>query len=135
MKGFNIGDTASCTRTFTDLDKQLYLQISGEEEGFRADGFTPLPEPLIGGLFSFLLGTKLPGFGTNYLKQKMQFTGQAYYGEPLTATVKITRLRPDKELVNLETKCINSGGKQICIGEALVLAKNVEPPIRGNNNR
>ncbi len=32
-----------------------------------------VPEPLIAGLFSYLLGEELPGHGTNYLKQHMRF--------------------------------------------------------------
>jgi len=122
MKYLKVGMEASCTRTFTDQDRLLYMQLSGTADSSTADDPYPLPEPLIGGLFSFLLGTKLPGSGTNYLKQKMTFTGRGYYNEPLTAVVRITRLRPDKSLVNLKTECIDARGRQICHGEALVLA-------------
>ncbi len=122
MKALKVGMEASCTRTFTNQDRQLYMQLCGRAGSTSADDPYPLPEPLIGGLFSYLLGTKLPGAGTNYLKQKMTFTGTGYYNEPLTAVVRITRLRPDKGLVNLETECINARGRQVCHGEALVLA-------------
>lgn len=36
-----------------------------------------VPEPLIAGLFSTLLGVRLPGPGTNYLKQELGFHGPA----------------------------------------------------------
>lgn len=122
-----VGMTATCTRIYTEEDRLLYLQLTGDSESAAGSKKHRLPEPLIGSLFSFLLGTELPGFGTNYLKQRMNFSGSGFYGEELTATVVITRLRPDKNLVNLETRCTNSRGETICRGEALVLAKDVAP--------
>ncbi|WP_346838009.1 hypothetical protein [Microbulbifer sp. SAOS-129_SWC] len=80
-----------------------------------------VPEPLIAGLFSYLLGEELPGHGTNYLKQHMRFHALAQPGELLTATVAVTRRRPDKALVNLQTRCTGDGGRLICDGDALVL--------------
>ncbi|HEX5677627.1 MAG TPA: hypothetical protein VFX91_06645 [Alcanivorax sp.] len=80
-----------------------------------------VPEPLIAGLFSYLLGEELPGHGTNYLKQHMRFEGDARVDETLTATVTITHLRGDKALVNLDTLCTGEDGRMICAGDALVL--------------
>ncbi len=126
MKGLEVGMSASCSRTFSEDNRKLFMQLSGEEYKPGEAGKHPIPEPLIGGLFSYLLGTELPGFGTNYLKQQMSFTGKGYFNEPLTATVKITRLRPEKHLVYLETICSNAAGEIICQGEALVLVKDVK---------
>ena len=126
MKNLELGMSASCSRTFSEGDRKLFMKLSGEKYQPDEAGKHPIPEPLIGGLFSYLLGTELPGFGTNYLKQQMTFTGKGFYNETLTATVKITRLRPEKHLVNLETTCTNAAGKTICHGEALVLTKDVK---------
>ena len=84
-----------------------------------------VPGSLLGGLFSYLLGTRLPGRGTNYLKQRLVFPAPAYPDEELTAEVEIVRLRPEKELVNLRTVCTNPAGEVVCEGEALVLVKDV----------
>lgn len=127
MKGMSIGMSASITRTFSDADRAVYQGLAQGPAPAPVDGRHPLPGALIGGLFSFLLGTDLPGFGTNYLKQKLEYLAPAYYGEELIATVTISRLRPDKNLVNLETTCHNARGELLCRGEALVLAKDVEP--------
>lgn len=126
MKNLKVGMSASCSRTFTKEDRKLFMKLSGEKYLPGETGKQPIPEPLIGGLFSYLLGTELPGFGTNYLKQQMTFTGKGCYNETLTAKVIITRLRPEKHLVNLETTCTNSRGETICHGEALVLAKDIK---------
>jgi hypothetical protein len=41
-------------------------------------------------------------------------------GEALTASVEITRLRPDKDLVDLRTRCSGEHGRLISEGRALV---------------
>jgi 3-hydroxybutyryl-CoA dehydratase len=127
MKGMQLGMSASLTRTFTAADREVYRQLARDSADDCDERGHRLPEPLIGGMFSFILGTDLPGFGTNYLKQRMQFLKSAYFGETLTATVTIVRLRPEKNLVNLETTCHNAAGELVCSGEALVLAKDVQP--------
>ncbi len=84
-----------------------------------------MPEPLIAALFSYLLGVKLPGFGTNYLKQELEFLAPAPLGAELVASVEITRLRPEKDLVDLATICTTADGEPIAKGRALVLVKDV----------
>lgn len=127
MKGMEIGMSASCTRHYSEADRDAYRALAGDAGDDREGERYRLPEPLIGGLFSYILGTDLPGFGTNYLKQRLEYPQSAYYGDTLTATVTITRLRPEKNLVNLETTCRNQAGELVCTGEALVLAKDVQP--------
>jgi 3-hydroxybutyryl-CoA dehydratase len=116
-----VGNRASLTRSFAPDDLQSFLAMAGHGPGALAH----VPEPLIGALFSYLLGVELPGFGTNYLKQEMIFESPAPVGEPLTATVEITRLRPDKHLADLATLCTDARGTVICRGRALVLIRDV----------
>ncbi|MEI2386568.1 phosphate acetyltransferase [Breoghania sp. JC706] len=120
MSLLEIGRSASTTRTFDETDALGYAELSGLAERPQT-----VPEPLIGGLFSYLLGVKVPGFGTNYLKQDMRFLVPAPFGAPLTATVTVTRLRPEKHLVDLETVCETAEGQRICEGRALVYVEDV----------
>jgi len=117
------GDSASVTRTFTLADRERYRTLAAETGRDQDDRGHRVPGPLIAGLFSYLLGTELPGRGTNYLKQSLRYPQPAHYGDTLTATVRVARLRPDKALVNLETVCTTADGRVVCEGEALVLAK------------
>ncbi len=115
-----VGDKATARRIFTAemvADFQDLAAISGPAD--------TVPEPLIGGLFSYLLGVDLPGFGTNYLKQEMDFVRPAPIGVALTATVEITRLRPEKDLCDLATTCTDDAGTVYCRGRALVLVRDV----------
>ncbi len=121
MKGLEVGQSASLTRTFTAADMAEYAALSSD-----ARSLTSVPGPLLGGLFSNLLGTRLPGRGTNWLKQSFRFVAPAPIGEAITAAVTITRLRPDKDLVNLRGTCMTSNGTLVCEAESLVLVKDLE---------
>jgi acyl dehydratase len=116
LHGMTVGDRAETTRTYD----------ASSLDGFeRLTGLRPetVPEPLVAGLFSYLLGVDLPGPGTNYLKQELEFLAPAPVGEALTASVEITRIRADKFLVDLQSECRRPNGELICRGRSLVLAK------------
>jgi acyl dehydratase len=115
---FAVGQRASLERTFgTDEVAGFWALVGGPcDAGW-------VPSGLVGGLFSTLLGTRLPGRGTNWMKQRFRFRAPARVGEPLVATVEIVRLRPDKQLVNLSCTCTTASGRLICDGEALVMAR------------
>jgi 3-hydroxybutyryl-CoA dehydratase len=110
-----VGDSTQVSRTFSRQNLKQYRALSGHEVSGEQ-----VPEPLIGALFSYLLGVKLPGLGTNYLKQETRFEAEAKVGEALLAQVEITRLRPDKQLVDLATTCHRADGTLVASGRALV---------------
>ncbi|HBY96270.1 MAG: MaoC family dehydratase [Ardenticatenaceae bacterium] len=138
MKGLEIGQSASVTRVFSREDLGEYAALTADVSPISGDevdaGRTEIrrgvvPAPLLAGLFSYLLGTTLPGRGTNYLKQQLCFPALAYADEKIVATVEITRLRPEKELVNLRTVCKNPAGQVVCEGDALVLVRDLEHDV------
>jgi acyl dehydratase len=137
-KGIRLGQKRSTGRIFTNEDLQAYIALTGDtnpshkdKDGTDQDSLDApaIPGSLIGGMFSYLLGTKLPGRGTNWLKQQFRYFAPAYPGEELVAEVEILRLRPEKELVNLRTTCKNPGDHFVCQGEALVLVRDLEHEI------
>ncbi|MFN3953295.1 MAG: phosphate acetyltransferase [Pararhodobacter sp.] len=119
----NLGQFVETTRSFSEDDVAAFIVLASA--GACHDRPRTVPEPLIGALFSYLLGVHLPGFGTNYLKQEMRFPAPAPLDTPLTARVEITRLRPQKHLVDLATTCRLADGTLVCEGRALVLARDV----------
>ena len=115
-----LGDFAEVTRSIGSRDLRDYTTLS--QHVISGD---LVPEPLIGALFSYLLGVQLPGNGANYLKQETRFHEAAHVGDPLTARVEITRIRPEKHLVDLSTTCTDSNGRLIASGRALVAVRDV----------
>ncbi|MDP3177752.1 MAG: MaoC/PaaZ C-terminal domain-containing protein, partial [Spirochaetaceae bacterium] len=133
--GLAVGMFTEKKRTFAAADLAEYGDLSGDRNPLlrdaayaRACGLAGpvVPWPLLGGMFSDMLGTHLPGRGTGWMKQKLVYASAAYPGEELTARVEITRLRPDKELVNLRSTIISADGRLVCDGESLVLVRNLE---------
>lgn len=112
-----VGQFAETVRSYSVDDLMRFSELAGHGD------MAAVPEPLIAALFSYLLGVELPGPGTNYLKQDLRFLAAAPVGEPLTARVEITRLRPDKHLVDLRSTCRRSDGTLVCEGRSLVLAE------------
>jgi acyl dehydratase len=133
--GLRLGMSVSSTRSFGAADLDEYGDLSGDRNPiFRDDdearrrGFAGriVPWPLLAGMFSDLLGTRLPGRGTGWMKQQLRYPNASYPGQALTASVSITRLRADKELVNLATVVRAADGRTVCDGEALVLVRNLD---------
>ncbi|MEO1252878.1 MAG: phosphate acetyltransferase [Pseudomonadota bacterium] len=116
----NVGHKAGISRKFSARDVEAYVALGGAAPAPGA-----VPEPMIAALFSYLLGVKLPGPGTNYLKQSLAFERYAKVDQALSASVEITRLRPEKALVDLKTVCTDDAGALICTGRALVRIKDV----------
>jgi len=134
-KKIKIGQSVTVKRIFTDADLKEYTDLCGDKNPYftsdaeaKKAGFKGriVPGPLLNGMFSFILGTKLPGRGANWMKQSTYYPAAAYLNEELTATVKVTRLRPEKELINLNCSVSNSKGELVCQAQSLLLIKDLE---------
>lgn len=135
LKRLRLGHTATVQRKFSARDLDTYSELMGDSNSLFIDkvyaqnkGFKDrlIPGPLLSSMFSELLGTRLPGPGTNWLKQRLHFPAAAYVDDLITAQVEITRLRPEKDLVNLLGTCKDSGGNLVCQAQTLVLVKDLE---------
>jgi acyl dehydratase len=134
LLGLALGQSASVARRIGDAQLDEYLDLSGERNppvadraAARALGLPDrvLPGALLASTFQDLLGTRLPGAGSGWLRQRLAFHSAAHPGEPLTATVTVTRLRRARQLVNLACVLSTDDGRSIATGEALVLARNL----------
>jgi len=138
LKNLALGQTATTKRIFTPQDLAEYVDLAGDQNPLLTNtdfaqylGYTDcvVPGPLLSGMFSDLLGTQLPGRGTNWLKQTLYFPAPACVGDEIIAAVEIIRLRPDKDLVNLRDTCRSAAGRLVCQAESLVFVKDLEDPL------
>ena len=118
-RGLRVGMAAVAARVFTAVDVADYRRLVSAP----GDG-VDVPVPLLGGLVSYLLGVELPGPGTNWLKQSLVVERPVPVGRPVEAAVTITRLRPEKGLVDLAATIAVDGAVALT-GRSLVLAIDV----------
>ena len=126
----SVGDGASFTKTLTEADVVLYAGLTGDLNPLHVDdraaaesrfGRRVVHGLLTAGLISAVLGTRLPGPGSIYLKQTVSFRRPVFIGDTITATAEVTEVIEGKRRVRLYTVCTNQAGDVVLEGEALVL--------------
>jgi len=132
-----IGKISTYTREITEDDIQKYADVSGDinpahmDEKYAAQstfGRRIAHGMLSAGFISAVLGTKLPGPGTIYLSQNLDFKKPVYIGDEITTIVEVSGvLNSDKGIYELATKCVNQNGYVVVDGKAIV--KYVEPAV------
>ena len=129
-----IGESASMTKTFSDEDVRTFAEISGDRNPIHLDdeyaattrfGKRLVHGILTSGMISALLGMELPGPGSIYIKQALNFRAPVYIGDTITASVTVTKIRNDKPIVTLETICKNQAGSVVIDGEAVLLTPTI----------
>jgi len=73
------------------------------------------------GLVSAALANDLPGPGTVYLSQTLNFKAPVYPSDTITATIEVKSLHVSKPIATLITTCSNQDGIIVLEGEAVVL--------------
>jgi 3-hydroxybutyryl-CoA dehydratase len=131
MLTLNPGDKASRTQTISDEMIRSFANLTGDtnpvhlEDAYAAGtrfGRRIAHGMIAAGLISAVLANDLPGPGTVYLSQTLQFKAPVYPGDTITTTVEVKSVRPDKPIVTLSTICRNQDDKVVLEGEAVVLA-------------
>ncbi len=127
-----VGQSASSSKTFSEADVLLFAGVSTDcnplhisataaEKGMF--GQRVCHGMLVASLISAVLGTKLPGEGTVYMGQNLQFRRPVYLGTTITATVTVKELNAEKHIAILDTICTNEEGVAVIKGEATVMLK------------
>lgn len=126
-----LGDNFSRTTKITDERIRLFAQACGDTNSVHLDdeyakttrfGKRIAHGMLTASLVSAILGNDLPGVGTIYLSQSVQFKAPVFLDEEITAAVEVTAYREDKRITTLKTWCTNQDGKVVLEGEAVVIA-------------
>ncbi|HEY2187904.1 MAG TPA: bifunctional enoyl-CoA hydratase/phosphate acetyltransferase [Caldimonas sp.] len=126
-----VGDHASIERTLSAADIQLFAAMSGDLNPQHIDAEFAASTRYQGviahgmwgaALISAVLGTRLPGAGTVYERQTLNFRAPIRVGDTLTTSVKVIARDEGDKSVTLECSCVNQRGETVIAGEAFVTA-------------
>ena len=115
----NVGDAAEMAKTVTETDVYLFAGITGDfnpahvNEAYAKNTFFKgriAHGMLSAGFISAVLAMKLPGPGTIYLSQFMEFKAPVRIGDTVTARVEVKEKVTEKNRVKLRTTCVNQDG-------------------------
>ena len=124
-----LGDSAEFSKTISESDVYLYAGVTGDlnpahinKEYARKTFFKTriVHGMLVGGLISTVLASKLPGPGSIYIRQELNFLAPVRIGDTVTARGEITHMDPEKKRLTLKTVCVNQEGTLVLDGEAVV---------------
>ena len=126
-----IGDTATMSRTLTKDDIALFAAMSGDlnpthfyDEYASKVGLDRVAGHGMwsGSLISAVLGNQLPGPGSIYRHQDLQFVRPVVIGDTVTVKVTVKEKRDADKLVVFYCTCTNQTGQEVVTGVAEVIA-------------
>jgi len=134
MKGktidlLNIGDVSEFTKTVSESDIYQFAGITGDfnpahvNEAYASKTFFKkriAHGMLSAGFISAILGNHLPGPGSVYVKQELNFLAPVYIGDTITARAEVVNLDQEKNRVTLSTNCYSQEGTMVIRGEAVL---------------
>lgn len=127
VEDLQIGMEASLTKKVQEKDVLSFSEISGDKNPVHLDEAfaktTRFKERIAHGLLSAsfisaVFGMKMPGPGSIYLSQALQFKAPVKIGDTVTAKVKVKNIDANRARVIFETTC--------SVGELLVITGEAE---------
>jgi 3-hydroxybutyryl-CoA dehydratase len=136
MKGLTIdmlslNQSETFRKTISESDVYLFAGITGDTNPAHIDevyanstrfGKRIAHGLLVSSFISTVLGTKLPGPGTIYISQSLNFKAPVYIGDTIEAKVTVKEIIKEKNRVILLTEIHNQNQELVVTGEAMVLA-------------
>ncbi|MDE1952967.1 MAG: bifunctional enoyl-CoA hydratase/phosphate acetyltransferase [Betaproteobacteria bacterium] len=128
-----VGDSASLTRNFTMDDVQTFALMSGDVNPSHVDAAFAAGDPFhnvvahgmwSAALISNLLGTQLPGPGTVYLGQNLQFLKPVVLGDTVRVSVTVAAIDTPSghsPRATLHCSVVNQRNDTVVQGDAQVL--------------
>jgi 3-hydroxybutyryl-CoA dehydratase len=124
-----VGQEASMARTVTEADIVAYAALSGDYNPVHLDANyaakTMFKERIAHGILSAgyisaIFGMQLPGPGSIYISQSLNFKGPVKIDDVVETKVRLVELIPDRKRAKFETVC-TVGGKPVLTGEAVLM--------------
>lgn len=137
----HLGDSVSLQRTLTKRDVDMFAVISGDMNPTHlSDEYARMllerekvsgHSMWAGALISSLLGNDLPGPGTVYQCQHLEFHGALNLDDTVTVTITVKEKNPEKKTINFDCLVVNQDDEPIITGTARVKAPTVKATGQG----
>jgi 3-hydroxybutyryl-CoA dehydratase len=129
LEQIEIGKSAERMHTVTEKDIQAFADVSGDHNPVHLDPVFAETTPfkgriahgmLSGAYISATIAGDLPGSGSIYISQTMNFRRPVRIDDTVTTRVTVTAVDHDKARVTLKTECLVNA-KTVVEGEAVVM--------------
>jgi len=119
-----VGQTASFERTLTQENMAMFSAMSGDHvlTDIKGSEAGVGHHMWIASLLSNLLSNHMPGPGTTYLSQNLNFSAQIHLGDTVRVTITVEVKKADGCTVELSCVAANQNQEVVLSGTALVLA-------------
>ena len=120
-----IGDSASLERAFSPQDIHMFALQSGDvdpESSVSSPSRGTTEAICANALISAVLGTRLPGPGTQYVSQNLRLLGAVRPGDRLTVQMQVSSKDTATHHVTLDCTCTSQEGVAIFQGQVEVVA-------------
>lgn len=119
--------------SFSQNDVILFAQVSGDNNPLHLDAdfaaTTAFKKPIIHGalassVFSKIMGTEFPGFGSVYMKQVSEYKRPMFVDTEYEAIFTVMSINADKHTAEISTEIFDvSSGKKTTEGMAVIMNK------------
>ena len=119
MDSYHVGQEVSVEKTFQKEEVLAFSEITGDKNPLHIDeafaeksrfGGLIVHGIFVAGIFSEIIGMRLPGKGSIYLEQNLRFLKPVYVG-----------IDERKRVLTLDTEVYGEEGKKLVCGTAKVL--------------
>lgn len=128
MNNLFVGQEYMERTSFSEADVNAFAELSGDNNPIHIDDTVAknsrFGARIVHGIFvasfiSKIIGTKLPGKGSVYLEQNLQFKAPVYIDEEVCICVKILEI--NNRVITLETNVYDKNERCLLEGKAKVL--------------
>lgn len=124
-----VGDIGFVEKTITESDVYMYAGVTGDFSWLHVNEWRAeqghfktriVHGMLLAGLISTVVGNEMPGAGTIYEKQELEFLKPCYINDTIRAQTEVVELLPAGR-VKLKTTCYNQHDEKIIDGIAIAI--------------
>lgn len=115
------GQTAELSHTITQKDVYDFIVITGDDNPVHTKGDCIVHGMLTASFISTLIGTKLPGNGSVWTSQSLNFVRPVKIGDTITVKGEVHGKRDKNKTITLLTDVSNQNDEVVIFGIASVI--------------